>query len=153
MNSIHGYIWSIWIEKYFILQIKPAQIWQGTGWQGGLLLQVTFTLIRSTEHQSSNRDTQVNFTPSVLRKILLRFSSPTFQVASSACGLHWDFSQGGDRIHSTQEKTPQTSKICQPFSTSWRSGKSTQAISSSKNLLVDASAVARLSCVFKRWHW
>lgn len=62
-------------------------------------------------------------------------------------------SQGGDRIHSTKEKTPQTSKICEPFSTSWRSGKSTQAISSSKNLLVDASAVARLSCVFKRWHW
>lgn len=56
-------------------------------------------------------------------------------------------------MHFTKEKTPQPSKICQPFSTSWRSGKSTQAISSSQNLFVDASAAAKLSCVFKRWHW
>ena len=62
-------------------------------------------------------------------------------------------SQDGNKIHSTKGKTPQPSKICQPFSTSWRSRKSTQAISSSKNLLVDASAVARSSWVFKRGHW
>lgn len=38
---------------------------------GGLLLQVTFTLTRSTKHQSSNGDTQINFVPSVVRQSLL----------------------------------------------------------------------------------